>query len=107
MRFIIKLADQFIEINSLYEKVYRFCEQYIVDKSCNLNPVISITISNNDIERERIETLNRQKNENARFRIDYYPPQLEIFATHRKIVEIMPDYNTFLIHGSVISTMIF
>lgn len=104
MRFIIKLADQFIEINSLYEKVYHFCEQYIVDKPHDLYPVISVTISESDIEYERIGTLNRQKKANERVRIDFAPQHLEIFATYRKIVESMPDYNTFLIHGSVIST---
>ena len=104
MIFRIKLADRIIEINSLYSKVYNICSDYLVDDSVEMDTSIYIDISSDDIERENHITRMEQQKDSSMIQIDYFPQHLETIALHRLIVEKLIDYNTILMHGSVIST---
>lgn len=102
MLFQISLAGQVVEINSLYEKVYTYCEGYVVSNQSP--PSIVVTISQRDIEREDAACLYEEWRRKATVYMMYSPKHLEILAVYRKIVTDMLKYDTFLMHGSVIST---
>lgn len=89
-RFKIKVADIAIEIESIYDWVYKYCKDYIINDDMKID--FSITIKNEDIEFERSRDELNSKDE-----------YLEILAVHRKISEKMPEYNTVLLHGSLLA----
>lgn len=89
-RFKIKVADIAIEIESIYDWVYKYCKDYIINDDIKID--FSITIKNEDIEFERSRDELNSKDE-----------YLEILAVHRKISEKMPEYNTVLFHGSLLA----
>lgn len=99
MRQVYKIADKIIEINSIYERVHEYCKDYLVpDETCDF----SVNITPEDIVYER---KRNEKTAESEGRESYYYPDeyLEELAVYRKIAEKMPDYDTFLFHGSSIA----
>ena len=90
MKGIYKIADKIIEINSLYQKVHDYCKDYRFDGK----PDFTVTTTQNDIAFERTRSSNEYH---------YSDGYIEELAVYRKIAEIMPQYDTFLFHGSAIS----
>ncbi len=92
MTHTYRIADKNIRIISLYPAVHEYCRDYLTDAEADFTVQTSAT----DIawERERSEETQRHL-----FSDDY----LEELAVYRKIAEIMPDYDTFLFHGSVVA----
>lgn len=92
-----QFADVTVCIRSMYEGVHQLCSEYI----CDGTPDVTITVDADDLSRERAKTLislGKSKTTSRRLADDY----LEKLAAYRKIAEIMPDYQTLLIHGSAI-----
>lgn len=90
MKGIYKIAEKIIEINSIYDKVHDYCKEYRFDGT----PDFTVTATENDIEFERIKSSDGEK---------YSDSYLEELAVYRKIAEKMPEYDTFLFHGSAIA----
>ena len=94
--FTISIADIPIRIFPFNREIIRFFSDYL----CDLDPLITINISKKDIEFERYKSdlQNEKKNKEIR-RSDLY---LENLAILRKIADIIPEYGTFLFHGSAV-----
>lgn len=90
--FSISIAGHTADINTLYDRVYSLCEDYL----CDEQPELHICIEEEDIAVERAEAEKRQGSR----RDDY----LETLAVYRKISEEMLSFNTFLMHGAVVAT---
>ncbi|MBQ7561929.1 MAG: hypothetical protein IJS99_08900 [Synergistaceae bacterium] len=80
-----KIAGQIIEISSHYDSLHEYCRDYIFSGE----PDFIINAAESDIDLE----LTRE----------YSPDELENLILYRKLSEIMPDYGTFLMHGSAIA----
>ena len=89
-----KIADINISVTSLYNDIHEYCGDYRSEES----PDIFIEISQADIDFER-EKSAREGHEVK----NYSDAYLEELAVYRKIAEKMPDFNTFLFHGSAVS----
>lgn len=94
-----KIADKLILIDSLYERVHEYCKDYRVPQD---HPDITVTMTQADIdyERERNARTSLLERRRSRNSSDEY---LEELAVYRKIAEKMPDYDTFLFHGSCVA----
>ncbi len=95
MKLQIRLAGRTVEINTLYEKTRSMYRDYI----CSFSGASDITveITPGDIRREEAESAGHGHGRTI-------PEWLETTAVHRKIAAAMPKYDTFLMHGAVIST---
>lgn len=118
--FKIKTAGMCIEINSLYDNIYRQCAEYIT----NEDPEIFVNITQADIDFERSKEINNDaqdvqkpstdlkksvflSEEQVRSPADrarkYSDGYLETLAVYRKIAVAALDHDTFLMHGSAIA----
>ena len=88
--FCISLAGHTIAINSLYSEVFFLCQDFF----CDGDPELYIDVCENDILTERSDA--KQLNS----RSDSY---LETLVVYRKISEALLSFDTFLMHGAVIS----
>ena len=85
---IYRIADKNIKINSLYSFVHVYSKKYLTDGE----PDFKIEITDADINAERRTVI-----------AEVPCGWIEISAVYRKIAEIMPKYDTFMIHGSAIA----
>lgn len=102
MLFQIKLAGKIVEIQSVYELIYIFCSRYVIADEQLFVPDIIVKIEQADIDREMSRlVLLKQKGyfDNS----IYDPGRVEITVAHKKIVEAMLQFDTILMHGSVIA----
>ena len=90
MDFTIKLADKVIQIKSIYSESKEFCRDYLVE---NEFPDFSIAITQDDLLLEEQQSLEQ----------GYSLSYLETLALLRKISDVFPTYNRFLMHGASIS----
>ncbi len=93
-----KMAEKIIEVNSIYEKVHSYCRDY----RCEGVPDFVVTTTLDDIYFEGIRSEKNdcaQELEHCKYTDDY----LEELAVYRKIAEKMPEYDTFLFHGSAVA----
>ena len=102
MNFNVKLADMVLEISSKYDSLREYCREYLIEEYAKKreqgeeNAVQQILITQEDIEAEYARIMQSEK--------DIYTSQyMETLATLRKIADIMPIYNRFLMHGAVLS----
>ena len=102
MIFQIALADKTIEIHSLYQKVYNYCRNYVISKHDQSTSDIIIVVTKQELECEkRIRRKNNQIEDSSSLpSMDY----LEVLFVYRKIALAMLSFNTFLMHGAVVST---
>ena len=95
---IYKIADQIIEIRSLYQYVHKLCRNYIYDGT----PYFTVVSSPEDIIFERDKSARENILEGLpvhQFPEDY----LETLSVYRKIADNMLSRDTLLFHGSVIA----
>ena len=90
MKFIVGLADKYIEINSVYDELRNFFRDYLVTDA---TPDFSVSLSKEDILAEQEATSENQ----------FSPAYLETLALLRKLAEILPSHNRILMHGASIS----
>ena len=86
--FNIKIADFVISIENKYEYIQSMCRDYITDEEAEF----SVSATDEEIMRE---------SENGQEQFPAY--YLETLAIYRKIAEKLADYDTFLIHGVLMS----
>lgn len=84
--FIIKLADVRIRIDNRYSFLERQCRAYVVEGD---EYDFSVSVTNDEIAEEQ---------KHGEFSEGY----CESICTYRHICEILPSYNVFLMHSSVI-----
>lgn len=90
MKFIVGLADKYIEINSVYDELRNFFKDYLVT---DVTPDFSVSLNQEDISAEQEVTSENQ----------FSPTYLETLALLRKLAEILPSHNRILMHGASIS----
>ena len=93
-----KFADKVIEVNSIYEKVHKYCSEYASDETADF----SVSITQADIDFETQREIRCAESE-GREPLDVSDDYREELAVYRKISEKMPDFDTVLFHGSVIA----
>ena len=93
-----KIADKVIEVSSIYEDVHEYCKDY----ATNDQPDFSVTITPEDIAAEKQKSDSEYAYEGLPLP-NFSDEFLEETAVYRKIAEIMPGYDTFVFHGSVIA----
>lgn len=102
MAFLIKLAEQIIEIHPVNSMVKVLYSNYEYNGNSAIRPSLQIYINKDDIDKEaRIQECMTPKVNvfsNNNIFLAY-----ENRAIHRKICESIPQLNVFLMHGSVIA----
>ena len=98
MKGTYKIAEKIIEISSLHEKVHKYCKDYL----CDGVPDITVVTSQEDIDYERVRSAKTDIAE-GRTPLESPDDYLEELAVYRKIAEKMPEYDTFLFHGSAVA----
>lgn len=98
MNNIYKIAGKIIEVETIYNDVHELCKEY----QYSGNPDFSVTVSQYDIDYERMKSALEDKKENIPVR-SFPDSYLETLAVYRKISGHMPEYNTVLFHGSVVA----
>ena len=96
--FVIGLAGKKIQISALYESTLRFCSDYL----CGGGADYSVEVSAADIAFEREKSAREDALEGIPTR-QFSDEYLETLAVYRKIAVRMPNYDTFLFHGSVVA----
>ncbi len=93
-----RFAEKTVRINSIYPQVHEHCKKYISDAE----PDFEVTVTPQDItvEKRLWAEENREQVKRGKFHSDGIH---EITAVYRKIAEIMPTYQTILMHGSSIA----
>lgn len=95
---LYRFADKNIEIRSIFSDIRNLCEAYQVKGV----PDFTISTTRLDIEFERVKSAQEDAFEGIPTR-QFSDGYLESLAVYRKIAERMPDYDTFLFHGSCIA----
>ena len=93
-----KMADKVIEVTSIYERVHNYCKDYLTEEPADF----SVTITSEDISAEKQKSDSEYAYEGKPLP-NFSDALLEETAVYRKIAEKMPDYDTFVFHGSVIA----
>ena len=93
-----KIADKVVEVNSIYDEVHEYCSDYQTDEPADY----SVTTTQADIDFERQKSAREHEIECIPIR-HFSDSYLEELAVYRKIAEKMPEYDTFLFHGSVVA----
>ncbi len=93
-----RIADKTITISTLRPDVHELCAEY---RAVGFSD-FSAETTQADIDYEREKSAREDRAENLPVR-EYSDGYLEILAVYRKIAEKMPDYDTFLFHGSAVA----
>ena len=96
--FTISLAGVPIGVSAVEPTTEHFCADYLTDEA----PVLTVSLTKADIsaEREHSEKTDAAHGAAVRRFSDRY---LETLALYRKVAAALLDYDTLLIHGSVIA----
>lgn len=98
MTGVYRFADKNIKIESVYDDVHKYCKEYI----SNGEPDFTVITTINDIEYEKKRSASNDIYEGKPV-VEYNDGYLEELAVYRKIAEKMPEYDTFLFHGSAVA----
>ena len=98
-QFQIILAGQPLGIRSMYDEVFHLCREYLSDTQ---EPSFHIETKPEDIRFEQEKSLREAALE-GKPAILYPDPYLETLAVYRKIAARMPEYDTWLMHGSAVA----
>ena len=98
MTGVYRFADKNIKIESVCDDVHEYCKEYKSDSEPDFTVVTTI----NDIEYEKKRSASNDIYEGKSV-VEYNDGYLEELAVYRKIAEKMPEYDTFLFHGSAVA----
>lgn len=103
MIVLLRLAGLIVEVYTKYDLFAIKCQDYCVPKGESMHPDFTVKVSENDIKQEydEIEQVNFAVSDTVR--CFFNPRECDIMAARRKIADAMPEYNVFLMHGSVIA----
>ena len=96
--FTVQIADRIIGIQANYNEINQYCAQYL----CSSTPDFTVCISPADISLER-EKMQREDTIEGKIKRTLTDAQLEITAVQRKIAERLFDFDTIVLHGSVVA----
>ena len=96
--FVIEIAGKAVGISPMYGKTREQCERYLTEGK----PEISVSVTQTDIARMR-ENAVREDSLEGKEPQEYSDAYLETLAVYRKICEAMVDFDTVLMHGSVVA----
>ena len=96
--FTLRLADRVIAVSAQFPSTKAFCEGYLADGSADF--AVSVLPADLRYEQEKSAAEDLLEGREVRQFSESY---LELLAVYRKIAERMPEYDTFLFHGSAIS----
>lgn len=97
-RKVIELAGKVLALQIKHRVVMEQCSCYKTDKE----PEVMIAVTDGDIQKMR-ETAAREDVQEGKQPTEYADAYLESLALYRKIAELMVDYDTILMHGSVVA----
>lgn len=100
MEFIISLASKTIKAFTNYKDAAEFCNGYLLDNNEKKDCDITIRILPEDILLEN-NLIHLGTHDNVR--VHYSPEHLETLHLFRRICDIMPEYNCFMLHGAVVA----
>ena len=100
MKFQARLAKQIVEIDTPYTCTHFFCHYYLLNENEHKTPDITVQIAEDDIDFERNNSQKSYQETNSK---ELSEGNLEFLAVYRKICEVMPVYDTFLMHGAVVA----
>ena len=101
--FQIRLADRVIEVHSLYETCIDYCNHYVIPIDEYSAPDFTVDMVLRNIRRENDYNQKNNSSKYGNTYLYYDPGYMEWYAVHRKICEVLPSFDTFLMHGSVVS----
>ena len=96
--FAIDIAGKVVGINALHNKTWEQCRVYLLD----IEPELWISVVPEDIARMR-ESAAREDALEGKAPQVYLDGYLESLAVYRKICEAMVEFDTILMHGSVVA----
>ena len=96
--FAVEIAGKAVGINALHDKAWEQCRRYLSDR----NPDFWVSVSSENIARMRESAAREDASEGKSPQV-YSDAYLESLAVYRKICEAMVDYDTVLMHGSVVA----
>lgn len=96
--FTIRLADEIIGVESIYDSTKTFCQDYVIDEEPNFR----VVITEKDISEEQIKS-DAQRQREGLGALVYPEPYLETLALYRKVVDLLLEKAIILFHGSVIA----
>lgn len=91
-------ADKSIRVCTLYDDLHSLCQAYRTSNA----PDFEVSDDKSAIDFERTKSICAGAVKRRAIR-EYPDAYLETLAIYRKIAEKMPDYDTFLFHGSAIA----
>ena len=98
MTGIFRIAEKNIEITSIYPDTQDCCAEY----RHSGEPDFTVITTQADIEFERAKSAREDEIEGIPIR-HFSDGYLETLAVYRRIAEKMPEYDTFLFHGSCVA----
>ena len=98
MTGLYRIGGKNIRIESIYESVQERCRDYRTEGEPDFT--VQTTLSDLAYEQERSDREAEAEGRNA---VKWSSAYLEELAVYRKIAEKMPDYDTFLFHGSCVA----
>ena len=98
MTHTYRFAGRTIDIRAMHPDIYALCADYRADSAADF--AVSTTRADIDFERDESTREDAIEGNPPRQFSDGY---LETLAVYRKIAERMPEYDTFLFHGSCVA----
>ena len=98
MTGLYRIADKNIQIDSVHEDVHAHCKDYRAEGEADFE----VRTTADDIAFER-QLADRRAQAEGRPASAFSDGYLEKLAVYRKIAEKMPEYDTFLFHGSCVA----
>lgn len=94
-----RIAERNITVDSIFEEVHRLCRAY---RTSDTGVAFSLQTTQNDVDYEREKSAREDALAGVPVR-RFSDGYLETLAVYRKIAERMPEYDTFLFHGSCVA----
>ena len=98
LKFTIELADKIIRVKVRHSMVREQCGEYLTERE----PEVTVNVEPENITRMR-ESAAREDALEGKPPQEYSEAYLESLTVYRKICEKMVEYDTILMHGSVVA----
>ena len=96
--FTVSVAGVPTRVESIYPEAERFCRDYITEEE----PLLTVSVTQEDIERERALSAMEDEREGRPVR-RFSEPYLETLAIYRRLAEEMLRYNAVVFHSSALA----
>ena len=102
MNFRIRLAGWTVEVRPLFDEVRTLCGRYLAPADDARAPDITVTVTPEDIEREREAVLREDRKTGRATPVS--PALLETTAVYRAVAAAAAPLGGFVMHGTVLAT---